>query len=215
MASLGGLQKVRGDVEFFHIERDTARAGAWIPTRKAYKRLIYSGTTHHLVLQDDVVVSKNFIKTVRLFAELLPNELVCFFSMRNVAQEAADLGKNWFTTPTGVWGNSILFPTAMLQGILRWERKHIKPDCYHDDERIAAYLKYGPGKGKKVWHPCPSLVEHTAPSDSLLGHNHPRRVNQVWIGDADPLEIDWAKDIDSPHKGHDSWDGRKWFITQP
>lgn len=212
MRSLGGLEEIRKKVKLFHIERDTAKKGVWPPARQAWKKSLYSGASHHIVLQDDALACRNFLDVAARLCALKPEELICYFSMRKAAAEAAEAGKNWFITNEGAWGTALCFPHEMLAGILAWEKTAIKRDCPYDDVRVAAYLKWGPGKGKRVWHPCPCLVEHAAPSDSLLGHSNRNRVAKVWIGDRDPLEIDWGKDADSPHKGGGGWNDKKWLI---
>jgi hypothetical protein len=212
--SLGGLTTIREKTVSFHIERDTEKRGVWPTVRRAWKRGIYSDSTHHVVLQDDALASKNFLETARTLCALKPDDLICYFSIRKAATDCQAAGKHWFTTNEGAFGISLCFPKPFLRGLLEWEKKNVDPACPHDDTRVANYLRWGPGKGKKVWHPCPSLIEHAAPADSVLGHNNSNRVAKVWVGTRDPLTIDWAKDAEDPHVGGGSSMGdKKWLKT--
>jgi len=212
LKSLGGIKTIHAQTVAYQVSKDIDRSGVWPTVRKAWKFGLASGATHHLVVQDDALASKNFLETVHRLIEIKPDELICFFSMRKAAQQARARGEHWFTTNDGCFGISLCFPIEFLAALVRWERTHVKPDCPHDDTRVANYLKYGPIK-KRVWHPSPSLIEHAAPSDSILGNSHPHRVAKVWVGDQDPLEIDWSLGAETPfHGGGSSINDKKWML---
>ena len=72
MRSLGGLREIRAETVYFHVERDVDRSGLWPTARKAWKRGLYTDCTHHLVIQDDVLACRNFLKAAKILAELKP-----------------------------------------------------------------------------------------------------------------------------------------------
>src|SRR5581483_4321990 len=69
-------------------------------TARAAWRAVRPGATHHLVVQDDMLLVDGFAKHVRAAAEAMPHELLCFFSewgsrTSHAVRLAALAGASW------------------------------------------------------------------------------------------------------------------------
>lgn len=149
--------------------QDTKREGVW-PTAKRAWEAIDIGATHHLVLQDDVVLCPNFFEVVKEVIAARPNHPIGPFTRRGACVEAAARGEFWATIDGGAWGPAFILPVPMLREYLAWERVNVRTNFPHDDERLAMFLT---ATKRPSWATVPSLVEHVA-TRSLMGHNGKR-----------------------------------------
>lgn len=187
--------------------KDTARAGVWPTTRRAYLHLVSRApdATHHLVLQDDFLPAMPFLSLVAGALAVKPDVPVALFTMRQVINQARDADSSWAVSPEGLWGGSTVIPAAWSAEFLAWERAHIDPDYVHDDRRLVVFLHH---TGRlPVWHTVPSLLQHTD-APSALGHawrmfGQPRQA--TWF-ERQPDPIDWTRGADAPVKGAGSFD---------
>ena len=134
--------------------------GIW-DTRRRATLAFPSGSTHHLVVQDDALIGADFYTHLEEEVERHPDVAMNLYwgrrkALRKYAQAALSKGglyTNWIH-----WGVGILLPTALI------------PDCInycdrmgrlknHDDTRIANFLKE---RGVPTWYPLPSLLDHRA-----------------------------------------------------
>ncbi len=172
-------------------------------TLKNYKK----GTTHMLVLQDDVLPCQDFIKTAERIIEILPDDPITLFSNRREILEAKAKGYNWFRLKKFLMAQAYIMPVPIIEDFLIWAEKHIKPEIYFDDNRWAMYLYY---HDKLTWATAPSLVEHLGWNQTTLtgynaGHSfEPRLRMATWyIGfENSGLMYDWSRldAIDDPDK---------------
>jgi len=148
-----------------------------------------------------MIPCRDFIRSAEAAISIKPEEAVCFFSVRKVIQTALDQGQSWAIDPDGTWGGSVSLPMEMVFDFLKWERKHVRPDYRWDDGRLALYLVHG--IRRPVWHTVPSLLEHGAPGESLVGNGDGiKRTSQAFIGiRRSGLEIDWSRGASSPVVG--------------
>jgi len=164
--------------------------------------------THGVVVQDDALVCKNFGAAVGLLVEARPNDVISLF-VGGVAQVTAkDLrsalvrGKCWvplhFRDVAHVV--ALVWPTAAAADFLNWSEDARLPGyrgvCRSDDAVLGEWLRR---TRRTAWATVPSLVEHPDDVPTLIhrrerarGGEDKGRVAVAWIGDADPLELDWA-----------------------
>lgn len=175
---------------------DDDRIGCWNNAVRAWKA-VKSGASHHLVLQDDIVLCRNFLSTVERLCELRPSHPLTLFTMRKGTREAVEKDSHWVRVEYGVWGQATLLPTFMIPQMLRWNDKHIRPDFgLPDDARISLWMEH---HRIPAFAPAPNIVEHLDDS-STLGHRTPLpRKSRLFIGEnTDGLSVDWTKGIDNP-----------------
>ncbi len=175
---------------------DTQSAGVW-PTAKRAWRAIRHGATHHLVLQDDVVLCRDFTQAATKALEARPDVPVCFYANRLAVDQARAQGSSWAVIADGAWGQAICLPVGLVEDFLAWEARTVRPDFQPYDSRVAMWAVR---TRRPFWCTVPSLVEHDGDKESLLGHHAPRpRVARWFIGaDTSGLSVDWAKGVDAP-----------------
>jgi hypothetical protein len=165
----------------------------WRTARSAWNWHRTTHADHCLALQDDAIVCRNFIRAVLLTTRLAKGVPVSYFTMHGRHVAAADaLGMPWWSSPPRFSGLAAHLPRIYLNAFLNWIDQ-VEPDPAwrtHDDLRLTAFMRL---IGHRVWSTIPSLVEHRLPSGSLVGHNNRTRVAARYIGDADPMLIDWKR----------------------
>jgi len=179
------------------VVEDAERSGVWPCGKRAIQAaLSHQDATHILVLQDDLLFCRSFAKALRLVVDAKPAHVISLFSMsRGVVLEAKTRGSSWAWGPDAAYGQAIVMPVEMAADFLRWEPGNIRDDFPSYDNRIATYAR---ATGQGVWVPCPNLVDHAMPADSLLGYSNRVRVARWFLGDMDPSLIDWRAGADDP-----------------
>ena len=183
-----GVWEIQNMTCHFNIIQDWHKRGVWETAKLAWMDSFGKGSTHHLVLQDDVKVCKNFIDTVYSLIKAKPNDPMCFYANRKVCEKAKEEDARWVSIPDGIWGQAVLLPVDMVQDFLMWEIEHIRPDFKHDDSRLAMYCVK---KKTPVMCPMPSIVEHNGATRSVLGQSNKNKVARWFIGDNNSLDYDW------------------------
>ena len=132
--------------------------------KKAFK---IAGNEEAIHLEDDAILTDNFIEKSNAIIKLYPEMLIQFFSMRK-----ADLEKGSRIESGGNFTATVCFytPPLMSQKLLNyfpfWKRWDEHPTGY--DLTIADYLK---ATKQKYFLQCPNLADHRI-SKSIIG---PRR----------------------------------------
>lgn len=165
------------------------------------------GEGHVCVLQDDVLVCRNFVEAVEQIAAANPDVPVCLFcgglprrtAMRvrqalSQKQPYADLAPLDFLPVVAV-----LWPVHVAASFIEWAAANPKrlpryPMVRSDDAVAGRWLRF---KRQRVRVTAPSLVEHPDDYPSTIGKRAKSgtdrgRVAAHWIGNGDPLEINWS-----------------------
>lgn len=172
----------------------------WSGCQKAIKSL-GPKDTHLLVLQDDILICKDFIKTVEQIATLGVSP-VTFFSNREVVRNAIRFQTNWVKIHVWYMAQAYLLPRDMAFDFLEWSNRHCKP-LLVDDERLAMYFYY---HGLPVYSTSPNLVDHLGWFETTIGNRDNfdyrkivGRVSQYFIGvEESGLSIDWKNTLNRP-----------------
>ncbi|MEE1822593.1 hypothetical protein PUR61_10375 [Streptomyces sp. BE20] len=136
-----------------------------------------AGSTHHLVLQDDAVLTPGFFDHVRAAAEAAPDAALSFYThwqSRNAAavRLAVLSGHRWAPatgeyTPTVV----LLLPAPVAAGFGAYAREH--GATWADDVVMSRYLRE---HGVPTYLSAPNLADHAdVPSMHANGGHGPRR----------------------------------------
>lgn len=158
--------------------------------------------THILVLQDDILICRDFIKTVEKIADLGVAP-VTFFSNRDVVRNAIRFQTNWAKIHVWYMAQAYLLPKEMAFDFLEWTEKHCRTNKLVDDERLAMYFYY---HNQPVYTTSPNLVDHLGWFETTIGDRDNfdyrkivGRVSQYFIGvEQSGLSIDWSKSLDRP-----------------
>jgi hypothetical protein len=172
---------------------------------RTYRRCLEStpeAATHRLILQDDALPCRNLVHHAARVAAAWPDRLVTLYvggNMRLGAPrivQAAQAGRSWAELPRYTWipAVALLWPVPMIARFLHWIDDRNYPDAFRaDDERIGRWLRK---TGHVPVATVPSLVDHPDDVPSLIGTRNrggrdPSRVSVCWIGDCDPIGVDW------------------------
>jgi hypothetical protein len=159
------------------------------------------GTTHVLVLQDDILPCRDFISTVERIINLLPGEVITYFSTRQTIGHPLNLGLHYLKLKTWRMAQAYSAPVEVIDDFIAWADRHIKPEIYFDDDRWAMYCFYN---NRWVWATAPSLVEHLGWNQTTLGGGYKpqfrldlrkkasQRMAEAFVGyENSPKDIEW------------------------
>lgn len=190
---------LRAEVPGLEVWEDDARNGLWWNARRTWSAPC--STSHLLVMQDDILLCKNFTTIVDHLANLYPDSIISLYSNRKAGREAFTSGSRWFRLRDLTFGQALLMPVASVQPWLDWEAEFIDPACPHDDARLGMYASHN---DIDIHCTVPSLVQHSGAARSTVGHSDPRRRSPYFIGRIlNPMDFDWTR----------GWPGR--MATRP
>lgn len=176
-----------------------------------YKRCLSNppaGATHLVVLQDDVVVCRNFAQAVERLVAARPADVLSLFVggvARTTARglrEALGAKRRW----APVWFRDVhhvcalVWPVGFASEFLAWAEISSIPGYRgmprSDDAIVGQWCRM---TRRTVWATAPCLVEHPDDVPTLIhqrerargGHDQ-GRIAVAWIHEEDPLGIDWS-----------------------
>lgn len=166
------------------------------------------------VIQDDTIACKNLLSALERIVSSRPNNIICLFLgglPKNTAVKAShafsrghpfvDIAHHDFIPVVAT-----LWPVEKAAAFLAWTAENPKRlrsmTMKSDDAIVTRWAKFA---GEIVYATVPSLVQHPDDIKSTIGRQHyagldKGRVARHWIGDADPLEIDWSAK-ETPRRG--------------
>ena len=178
----------------------------WRGYRRCLEQLPDQG--HVCILQDDVVVCRNFEPALRLIAAANPTTPVSLFlsklPKRTYNLASLKYGKTRYVTVhhsdlLHVVG--ILWPVEKAQAFYTWAEENPKRlakgrEALSDDAAVTRWMKL---TGQYVLCTVPSLVEHPDDVASVVNKRKMSngtdagRTAAYWIGGEDPLGLDWSR----------------------
>lgn len=172
------------------ISCDVVGGHLWENARRAFEK--HSPTaTHHLHIQDDVGLCKDFVEGLYKLVEARPRDAITLYMTSKATCEkarAADI--HWIACHGVCWGPATLLPLHLLYQYLDWERAHVLSDYKSSDGRMEFWSYY---TNTPVYAELPTFTEHLEPLTSSLGHPPMEsKVSSWFIGDQSPLTIDWS-----------------------
>jgi hypothetical protein len=154
---------------------------------------------YHVVVQDDVLLPQDFVKSVRRALLWVPSAPVSFYYggkgngySKHVAtwQEAKEAGASWLKRKGPVWGPAIAYPTRSIERLISYFEAS---EVQNYDRRV---MKYYLSVGQSCWYSIPSLVQHRQEDNpSLCGHDRGLRQAREFVGPQSALEVDWSGPI--------------------
>ena len=163
----------------------------WHTYRKcAHEGLYPAGASHVVILQDDLLLCKDFLPGLNKIIEYRPADIITLFYVSKHAEEARETDRRWIRT-ADVWGQAVVWPREPLTGFLQWSASELRDDWPTCDARATLYIAL---QKLTVWATAPSLVQHLRSRNSLIGIQTPQpRIARWFIGDASALEYDWSR----------------------
>jgi hypothetical protein len=176
-------------------------ANAW----RSYRACLESipPDAHGFIIQDDALPCRNLAAALERIVAAHPDRIVALFvggappRSSQAVIAAGERGCSYAELPPTDWLPCVgtVYPPAHVAGILAfvgardWRHGHLG-----DDHRLGEYVR---ARGVMALATIPNLVQHPDEIRSLIGTHalaglNPARVSCCWIGDYDPLEIDWS-----------------------
>ena len=188
------LRKENLDIPLAVIE-DTHQEGCWPTYRRALEAAC--GTSHHLVLQDDLGLCRDFIGSVREVIRARPVNLIQLYTNSRSVFTARLRGESW-VEKASVTGQAVIWPNELIGEFIEWQSAHIASDFPWDDVRVSMWLIK---TSKRAFATVPSLTQHLGCGFSTLGLNGRSKVAAWYIGaNKSALGIDWSQGLSSPAK---------------
>ena len=147
--------------------------GLWPVNRRCWKTaLAWDHPTHVLVLQDDMLLCRNFFD--RLAAAIIhapePERPICLLCARKKMKASLEKGQSYMGLPDGTWGGSTVLPVRFAHTYLSWVDSMVADSCPTDDQRLDLFLRQ---HDWLAWATVPSLIQHIG-DRSLCGRGKGR-----------------------------------------
>lgn len=159
--------------------------------------------THHIVIQDDAVLCRDFIPTVLNLIEAAPLEPISLLvvdyrlhGQKYKYEEAVRRGDRLWRSWLSVTAIATILPTRDIEPMVEFGDTTMER-VLHDDFKMREFYKQ---RGVKFVFPIPSLVQHRHQDENpslLEGHDakFPDRTSSTFIGlKRSPIDIDWSEE---------------------
>jgi hypothetical protein len=177
------------------------RSNLWDTARRAWSAYA-PDATHHVVVQDDAILSRDFLPAARNAAHYAGNRPVSFYlggvrphfqTTSKLLEDARHRSRSWLETKGPHWAVSVMLPTADIDGMIAYGDG--RPHLTADDDIMSRYYHK---QRRRCWYTVPSLVDHRADDNPslLTGRTLPDvpRQAQWFIGaDRSGLDVDWSR----------------------
>jgi hypothetical protein len=176
---------------------DTELKGPWDCWRKAWDWHKCYDSTHHVILQDDLLFCADLPQTLCRMAQARPEDMISGFLPRKSVIEATEKDRHWVRTRRFLWAQCVLMPTVLGDSALAWVDEHEEANKAvwrrDDDVRISSWLI---SQGRPVYVAVPHPVEHIGDElGSVMKHNFDpkKRRAKAWLGEEGlGVGVDWS-----------------------
>lgn len=186
-------RQASGDERFAGVDvfYDVDRRGCWHGWSSAWAaHRQWPGVTHHVVLQDDILVCDDFPQTMLALASARSDDWVSGFLPRKSVTQAVEQGCSWVRTTRFLWAQCVMAPVEQGDACLAWVSQHEQSQAasdwkIHDDVRIAAWLKTNK---RPMFVAVPHPVQHIGDElegGSVMKHNGKPELRRAraWLGE--------------------------------
>lgn len=152
--------------------------------------------THHLVVQDDAVIPRDFVAGVEHAVAHAPEGVALCLYLGAVRPFAARISRAveragdevaWLVMRDLHWGVGVVLPTEIIEQLITDQDRRTSIVEY--DRRMSRWLTT---HNVQVWYPWPSLVDHRD-EPSLVGHGSGRHAHRFIGESVSALEVDWTR----------------------
>ena len=168
----------------------------WRNARRAWE-MFDESADWHVLLQDDAVVSGDFLAGLSAALEHVPQDAVVspYLGMGGMvparwlvmAAKADAVGASFVRANKLLWGVCIAVPTRLIPAMISdVDRLHRVPD----DMRVSGWFER---RGADCWYTWPSLVDHRNVPSLTKHRAKDRRAHRHHLGSA--LELEWDGQI--------------------
>lgn len=164
-------------------------------------------TGHLAILQDDTIVCRNFMPALERIAAANQDTVVALFMSKHPKRthNAALLsyGRSRYVTlhrQDLCHVVALLWPVEKTRSFIKWVDEspaRLRGAAFQsDDATVSRWMQL---TNERIRATVPSIVQHPDDVPSIVNAHRPRagadagRVAGFWIGDDDPLELDWSR----------------------
>lgn len=144
--------------------------------------------THICLLQDDLELCEGFVDIVEMMCETHTNAIINPYNSRLSWKDKVEDSPYVRINGCGVYGQCIIMPVKYIQDFLMWVRECCPLDYPHDDVAVGEYAKR---RGIPVLATIPCILQHIAPTSSVLKYNNPNKISKVYLGRLEPMFENW------------------------
>lgn len=172
----------------FSVCPDIYRKGFWPAARRAWIAAgLRSDATHVWVMADDIHPCPDIIPALERILTAHPDDPIALMSAR---KEVLKADPPYFLAHDALCGGGVVVPICDARAFIPWCDRYIPSSYAHDDGRLSLYFQ---SKRKLIRNVVPSLVQHEAPKNSLLGHFGNWTAPRFVGFDGSALSVDWGK----------------------
>lgn len=202
---MGGRSSIAAETEYFEVTEDKGEGpwhGLWPNHRRAWQAHVRAPqATHHLVLEDDLVLCRDFLLGTKRAIASVRNGPISLYSVRKVCDRCRAESRHWAEIVDGSWGQALILPVDMVAEMLAWDARYLRQDYSDYDGRL---LMWSLATGRTWYCTQPSLVDHAGASSSTIGFSNRNRRARWFIGaDKSALDIDWTIGAEDPPRDQD------------
>lgn len=158
-------------------------------SKTAFTTKLGRGTTHILVIQDDVEVCENFIENVTKIIEVFPNRILTFFNPTYSQYK----GFNYYVVDTGtrMFGQAICMPVDLAKQCFNWCDDTLPEMLKIDDD--LNIKRFAEANKIKIIGTVVPLVQHLVNEFPSVMNNHFAVFWKSRLYDRSlPNKIDWT-----------------------
>jgi hypothetical protein len=193
---LGPLLDKLGERAEVVVDDKPERMHAWMNAKRAWNLGRELGGTHHLVMENDVTVCRDFLAAVREGIERWPNEMVRWYAPDNNPAEGRPFRKaiaadeRWCDCVHWGGAQAVAMPVAWIESFVHWGESYPEHGTA-PDSRLREWLRKRVRRPVKTSVPC--LAEHgLAPSLNDPTHRFDHRAISYIGDDRSALEYAWT-----------------------
>lgn len=153
---------------------------AWYNAKRAWLAPLPEGTTHRMVLQDDICVCDDFIDICNKIISVFPDAIFALHGGSWITPNMKKTKSPYINVRgCGISGQAIIIPVHHIPKMMAWSDEVLGKEYKHDDGRIGFYALCN---NVKVFGTIPDLTDHIPVDTCIRGHNRKDRVSKTWIG---------------------------------
>lgn len=177
---------------------------------RQWKGAVNRSRSHCVLLNDDLILCKDFLAIVRKVIEARPNHLINLYNSHDLAHVAVERKLSWLTSVNGLIGNAYVLPTEHLRAFLEWRAHNLTPgtiELLSEDNLLNLWAME---QGALVWHTVPALVDHDTSVPSCFDNT---QVRKPTVGPLpDMSAVDW--NTDAIHVGRAFRGTHQYLLTK-
>lgn len=196
-----------GTEHVLHVESQPGKPHEW--SKRQWDKALLTPRSHCVLLNDDLVLCDDFIKTLVNVVSARPNHVINLYNAHEQAKLCQGNGYSWITSVDGLIGNAYVLPTPGLRDFVHWRDNCLvdgTKELLSEDQLVNLWAM---DVGALIWHTVPALVDHDISMPSCFGNTQIRKPEVGPTGDMGMFK--W--DTDAIHVGR-CFQGNHFYLLK-